>query len=727
MTAPAHRHHQSILGLVLSSVIAFGVADLNIPLLLIAVPGVLGSWFLTQAPVGKPLPRLVINLLLLGILGYTFLVMARAGFSVETVCEIITLTLIAKILDRRSERDFGQVISISVFLCIGTILTSNAFGVGLLLLICLGFLITSTIIYQIERLFPGSDRPARLESTAGTGFRKHTRRLAMVIFAGSLVLSIFVFLTVPRKLGAGLFGDWGNPGIGQVTGFADEVELGTPGFISPSSTPVLDLEIRDQFGQNRGGPGIVYYLRGAVLDTYDGGRWTRNRDASSKALEGIAGHMLQSITVGSDPRSYTLEQRITIRNAAATRSHLFAVWRPVKIEPGQSGRIYYSDDGTLIRNSESGKFEYTVYSRDFEQRSRNEGGRPWFIAEPVQSPDMDTDRFIALATNILQASQLDPDPTSRPAESVERAASAIQNYFDTGFEYTLEAEPVPGSTDPTEWFLFDHQAGHCEYYASAMTTLCRSVGLNARVITGYVATEYNEATGHYVVRQSNAHAWVEVEVGPGVWRTFDPTPSADFQRVHEPSQSLFARARRMFDAAEYAWIRAVVGFDADRQRTLVKSAFKRNWSPDESLENFAAQLRRGGAKAILKLAAALIMVVVTLALISLLLSKYRTNITALIRRLGAAAWLMIRPRHDVHAIYLRLLHELARRGEPKPAGVPLLTHVQHATRSWPNDQRLAAHRLADALYRARFDAPNDDLVRHCAEDLERIRRTPPRS
>lgn len=64
--------------------------------------------------------------------------------------------------------------------------------------------------------------------------------------------------------------------------------------------------------------------------------------------------------------------------------------------------------------------------------------------------------------------------------------------------------------------------------------MCRTVGIDARVVTGYVAIDYNEATESYIVRASNAHAWVEAEVLPDRWRRFDPTPTADLVRIHEP-------------------------------------------------------------------------------------------------------------------------------------------------------------------------------------------------
>ena len=721
-TRPRRR---ATLALAAMSILTFGVADANLPLLILAIPAILAGWFLTQPPLGRPLPRIIINLMLVGILAYTLFMVAAKGFTVSTVCEIITLTLIAKVLDRRSERDQGQVISISVFLCIGTILTSNGFWVGMLLIGCLALLVAATVGYQIDRVAPGPRSPGR-----DRVFSRQRRRLVGVMFVAGLIVSVVVFLTVPRKLGAGLFGEWGNPGIGQVTGFADEVELGTPGIISQSSTPVLDLEVLDPRGQNLGGPGLVYYLRGAVLEDYTNGRWERSNESIQNAKRNPTDQDLGRFAVAGEPRFWTIEQHITVRNSAATRSHLFAIWRPVILEPSQPSAFRVNtEDGTIVRESSSGMFEYTVLSRDFELRNRYEDRRSWSVPKPIASPNLDLARFEALARRIMTDAGLATDPATRPYTENEKGAAAIRDYFATGFEYTLEAAPVPPRRDPTEWFLFDRRAGHCEYYASAMATLCRSVGINARVITGYVATEYNEATSHYVVRQSNAHAWVEAEVGPGVWYTFDPTPTADFQRVHEPSQSWLAQARRLFDAAEYAWIRAVVGYDADRQSSLIKSAFNRSWQPDQAMEDLVTKLRTGGLKFALKLIGVMMLTVSVSLLVLVLASRYRAALAAALRRVLATVLLSMRPGRDLRAIYQRFLKELALRGSPKPAGVPLLTHVRLALAGSAPDESAAGERLARSLYRARFDTPTSELAEQCARDLEllRTRRGRPRS
>ncbi len=72
-----------------------------------------------------------------------------------------------------------------------------------------------------------------------------------------------------------------------------------------------------------------------------------------------------------------------------------------------------------------------------------------------------------------------------------------------------------------------HRVGHCEYFASGMALLARSLGIPSRVVSGFRVREYNPVGGFHVVRARDAHAWVEAWVD-GRWVTYDPTPPAAF-------------------------------------------------------------------------------------------------------------------------------------------------------------------------------------------------------
>ena len=87
------------------------------------------------------------------------------------------------------------------------------------------------------------------------------------------------------------------------------------------------------------------------------------------------------------------------------------------------------------------------------------------------------------------------------------------------------SEPV---SDPLAYFLFVRRKGHCEYFASSMAVMLRTLGIPSRVATGFLSGVYNPMTGWQVIRASDAHSWVEAWIPGQGWTTFDPTPSDPF-------------------------------------------------------------------------------------------------------------------------------------------------------------------------------------------------------
>jgi hypothetical protein len=144
-------------------------------------------------------------------------------------------------------------------------------------------------------------------------------------------------------------------------------------------------------------------------------------------------------------------------------------------------------------------------------------------------PDSTPERVLSLAREITQAA-LTP---------YDRAAS-IEAYLRT-FPYSLEVEPPPQGQDVVDYFLFTAQQGYCDYYATSMVVMARAVGLPARIVIGYASGDYDAPTAEYIVRQENAHSWVEVYF-PGIgWVEFEPTASQPIiTRLDADSASQFS-------------------------------------------------------------------------------------------------------------------------------------------------------------------------------------------
>lgn len=109
--------------------------------------------------------------------------------------------------------------------------------------------------------------------------------------------------------------------------------------------------------------------------------------------------------------------------------------------------------------------------------------------------------------------------------------NAIVSHLQNNFKYTtavgdLYDEYKDSIHDPNEVFLFVIKAGHCEFFASAMTLMCQSVGIPARLVSGFASPEYNESGDYFLVRGSDAHAWVEVYFPNVGFVAFDPTAAS---------------------------------------------------------------------------------------------------------------------------------------------------------------------------------------------------------
>jgi len=170
------------------------------------------------------------------------------------------------------------------------------------------------------------------------------------------------------------------------------------------------------------------------------------------------------------------------------------------------------------------------------------------------------------------------------SKNPEEFANKLMSWFNQqAFTYTLQPKLLGDS--PVDEFLFDTRGGFCEHYASAMAVLLRAVSIPARIVTGYQGGEMN---GDYmIVRQSDAHAWVEAWIN-GVWRRYDPTAAVAPERVEtgfaasldasEPVP-LLARGRDHWlnrlqlrlDAINYNWKRFVVDFDNKSQISFWQS------------------------------------------------------------------------------------------------------------------------------------------------------------
>jgi hypothetical protein len=212
-----------------------------------------------------------------------------------------------------------------------------------------------------------------------------------------------------------------------------------------------------------------------------------------------------------------------------------------------------------------GRTAYTVLS-DLSMPSEQE-----LRAEPVAREALQPAGRNLMRLYLQLPDRLDPRiellarEVTRNAVTEYDKARAIESYLKK-FKYTLDLKPTEG--DPLAEFLFETREGHCEYFATAMTILMRTLGIPARIVNGFQMGEYNDLNNLYTVRASDAHSWVEVYFPQKeAWIEFDPTPPGG---INDYSQGGFlARLKKYIDAAEVFWLDYIVTLDGDEQASIM--------------------------------------------------------------------------------------------------------------------------------------------------------------
>lgn len=137
-------------------------------------------------------------------------------------------------------------------------------------------------------------------------------------------------------------------------------------------------------------------------------------------------------------------------------------------------------------------------------------------------PDLIVKRYLELPDSLPgRVRALALELTATASTPYDRAL-AIEKYL-RAIPYSLDVPAVPPGRDVADYFLFDLQAGYCDYYATSMTVLARAAGLPARFVIGYAPSPYDYETGHYIVRESEAHSWTQIYFPGYGWIDFEPT------------------------------------------------------------------------------------------------------------------------------------------------------------------------------------------------------------
>lgn len=367
--------------------------------------------------------------------------------------------------------------------------------------------------------------------------------LVLLIFA----LAVPIFLLTPRLERTARARVKGR--ANNLVGFSGRMELGQIGSLQQSDDLVMRVQVED------GKMPSMLRWRGTAFDNFDGKEWTRTVTGNRVALSPRA----DFFDLGAARGAGRLTGQTVILEPLDTPV-LFAASRAVAIEGSLQYVFVDSEDGLMTRAHTSERIVYRAYSDSStpaaEELRMDEGAYPRDAARYLQSPELNP-RVANLAAEIAR--------TSAPTKY--DLAVAVETHLRENYRYSLDMRAR--GDDPLADFLFNVRAGHCEYFASAMALMLRTRGIATRVVNGFQAGRYNSRADAYIVRQRDAHAWVEVYFPQtNAWVAFDPTPYAE-----HPGNT--AEANSSFDdyaeAAGLWWTQYVSSYGRQEQRALISN------------------------------------------------------------------------------------------------------------------------------------------------------------
>ncbi len=354
----------------------------------------------------------------------------------------------------------------------------------------------------------------------------------------TLLLSIPIFLALPR-----LRSPWiaGRGGMSSVTGFSSHVDLAGVGSIRQSHEVAI----------------IVRSVAGDTLDP----RWMRLRATALERMtrDSWAARGATLIPENQNGLIWPHGQRWSLQDAVE-----------LEVEVVRPRRYLFQPEGTIalsspvdVRLDPSGGvvLGYRV--------SRALTYKVWVTRGPPPRPTDPPVRGQARIETNPEVRQLARDITARIETQVAKAA-AVERHLQQNYDYSMSGM-TDMRADPVAWFLLEARQGHCEYFAGAMVALLDAVGIPARMVAGYSGGSLSLSGDEVLVRQANAHTWVEARVGNGErWTAFDPTPEGEVPPLNRPTGT--ERIRWALEWVQSSWDRYVLTFGLGEQMQLMSVA-----------------------------------------------------------------------------------------------------------------------------------------------------------
>lgn len=538
----------------------------------------------------------------------------------HSIARLLTYVQIVLMLQQKNVRIYGQLTMFSLLQVVVASLLNDSLEFGVLLILYLAFAVVGITLFFIHREVSrtGVVRPRqrwltwpvwRFGGTAVVAERKSvpqfevldghevlqnsllTRRLAAPLLALGVAMLVFdavFFLATPRTGGS----SWeGGAATRSVVGFAPEVSFEDMGKLLQNEARVMRVSFANAKSD------AVYtvvgepYFRGAVLIKYLSGHWHQELEPASAA----------SIPLLTPPDTRELVRQEVLLEPTG-QSLLFSLFPVYAISDTPDSLRLGARTNRLHRVGFSARelrdeFRYSIVTTAFRfgaqfhvspETNRLQTAQDHTLLERMKLRLQFLDSreqftgLVSVAEQVVRAK-------APNGNAYEKARALEQHFVEAGnYRYSTDFDEInelrQPQLDPIEDFVTNHRRGHCEYFASALTLMLRSQNIPARMIVGYKGGDYNYVGNYFVVRQRDAHAWVEAYVADteipadamcpeerhpgGGWLRLDPTPSTDAEDQIE-KHGLFDRVSKSFDYARWLWNDYVLRLTAGRQDSSI--------------------------------------------------------------------------------------------------------------------------------------------------------------
>jgi len=478
---------------------------------------------------GRPKPKTWLRqvLVVVGLLGV--LISFEWELKVETFVGMLAIMASLKPMEIRSYRDKMVTLFLTCFLILTNLLFNNSLPIVIYLFTSVCLTIAALIAVNCH----------------GVPVASHMR-LAALMTIQALPLTVALFFLFPRA--HGYF--WGSlRQEAAQSGFSERLSPGDATYLAQNDSIAFRADFHGEIP-----PRKFLYWRGMVYWFFDGGAWERGE--------------------GVPRRRSILSGEKTVRYTISLEPHGKKWWFALDLPVYAARYVRFFDDFTLAsRRNVTDLIIYTLRSHTVYHT----GPMNPFDNAALELPESGNPKARALAEK--WSSQ------TRSAEEI--VSKALLFLKENGFAYTLR--PTKATGDAIDDFLFRTRKGYCEHFASAFAFLMRAAGIPARIVGGYLGGERNPFGNYLIIRQSDAHVWVEVWLPKTGWSRIDPTSTVAPQRIVQGaaaalppaerprylSSPYWAALYRYWKPVQFAWDRAnnswnlwVVGYSNWQQRQL---------------------------------------------------------------------------------------------------------------------------------------------------------------